>query len=115
MTTPQHKLLTALLTGDYTRTDLRTIAGVYGSTATHAISRLSFLGWATDEKVDGVKTRVVSITSEGRRALRMYASGVVEGPKVAPRTFHRKESYQPSTIYSRNNGNVHIPSHGVRC
>jgi DNA-binding MarR family transcriptional regulator len=117
MITPtQSKLLTALLAGEQTRTELRYSSGVYGSTATHAIAVLIKEGYITDEKLDGMKTRIVQITHDGKRALQRYQRGEVEGPKVAPITINRMiGTYTPRSVYTRNNGNVHIQSFGYGC
>jgi predicted transcriptional regulator len=117
MITPtQSKLLTALLSGEQTRTELRYSSGVYGSTATHSIAVLLKEGFITDEKVDGMKTRIITITHDGKRALQRYQRGEVEGPKVAPITINRMiGTYTPRSVYTRNNGNVHIQSFGYGC
>ena len=116
VTPTQSKILAALIDGESSRTDLRQSSLVYGSTFTHALAKMITLGLVDDEREYGSKKHIVSITHEGKRCLKLFERGVVEeGPKVAPRTFHRKDVYQPGTIYSRNNGNTHIPSVGVRC
>jgi DNA-binding MarR family transcriptional regulator len=116
MTLTHSKLLTALLDGESTRTDLRERSGVYGSTCTHALAVMLREGWITDEKVDGMKTRIVEITHDGKRALQRYQRGEVDGPKVAPITINRMiGTYTPRSVYTRNNGNVHIQSFGYGC
>lgn len=116
MTLTHSKLLTALLDGELTRTSLRAKAGVYGSTCTHAIAVMLKHDWITDERIDGLKTRIVEITHEGKRALQRFNRGEVDGPKVAANTISRMTgTYTPQAAYSRNNGNVHIQSHGFGC
>jgi hypothetical protein len=117
MTLNQSKIITALLDGKSNRTDLRERSGVYGSTFTHAVAAMLRHDWITDEKVGGMKTRIVSVTHDGKRALRMFGSGIVEGPKVAPNSINRMiGTYTPQAAYYRNNGNLHIGSFGhARC
>lgn len=115
--TPTHaKILAALLDGESSRTDLRQSSLVYGSTFTHALAKMITLGLVEDEREYGSKKHIVCITHEGKRCLKLFQRGIVEdGPKVAARTFIRKDVYVPSMIYSRNNGNTHIPSLGAGC
>jgi DNA-binding PadR family transcriptional regulator len=116
MTLNHSKILTALLSGDSTRTDLRERSGVYGSTCTHALAVMFKHCWITDEQVEGMKTRIVSITHEGKQALKRFNRGEVEGQKVVENSINRMVgNYTPPAAYYRNNGNVHIPSLGYRC
>lgn len=116
MTLTHSKLLTALLDGESTRTDMRERAGVYGSTCTHALAVMLRNGWITDERADGLKTRIITITHDGKRALQRFNRGEVEGPKVVSNSINRMVgSYLPQAAYSRNNGNVHIQSYGFGC
>jgi DNA-binding MarR family transcriptional regulator len=117
MITPtQSKLLTALLAGEQTRTELRYSSGVYGSTATHAIAVLIKEGYITDEKLDGTKTRIITITHAGRRALKRLEKSGFEGPKVAPQTISRMTGhYTPPRVFLRNDGHAHIGSYGYGC
>lgn len=116
MTLTQSKLLTALMDGESTRTDIRERSGVYGSTCTHALGVMLRNGWINDEKLDGMKTRIVSITHDGKRALQRYQRGEVEGPKVVSSSINRMVgSYTPKSVYCRNNGHINIGSYGYGC
>lgn len=117
ITSIQARVLAALLDGEFSRTDLRRQSTVYGSTFTHAMGRLLSAGFVEENRAYGSKTHIVSITHDGKRALKRFERGeVVDGPKVAPQTINRTVGqYTPKTMFYRNNGNVHIPSLGFRC
>jgi DNA-binding MarR family transcriptional regulator len=115
MITPtQSKLLTALLAGEQTRAELRAKTGVHASVSGTALSSLVLKGFITDEIVS--RTRILEITHDGKRALKRFEKGEVEGPKAAPDTINRiTGDYTPQAAYYRNGGNKHIPSYGYGC
>jgi hypothetical protein len=112
----QAKILTALLNGPSTRKNLRPDSKIYGSQFIDCMARLTKNEYITNEPIEGVKTKLVTITYEGKRALRRYETGEVSGKKVEPITTSKMSGvYKTPTTYYRNNGNVHIPSLGNRC
>ena len=115
MITPiQAKLLTAMLDGELNRAELRAKTGVHASVSGNALSALVLKGLITDEIVS--RTRILTITHDGKRALKRFEKGEVEGPKAAPDTINRlKDDYTPPKAFYRNNGNVRIPSYGNGC
>lgn len=112
----QSKILTALLDGPCIREELRPKSGVYGSQFVDQMARLIDKNYVIDEKIEGVKSRLLTITFEGKRALHRFERGEFIGEKVAPNTINKLSgTYKPAITYYRNNGNVHIPSFGDRC
>lgn len=117
MITPlQHKILSALLDGECNRAELRERSGVSSSTSTGEIYKLERKGYLTDEYEKSRGARILTITHDGKRAIRRFDRGEIEGPKVESNSTNRMVGeYKANTAYFRNNGNVHIPSFGVSC
>jgi hypothetical protein len=112
----QAKILTVLLNGPRIREELRPESGIYGTQFVDQMSRLIKKDYVLDEKIEGVKTKLVTLTFEGKRALQRFERGEVLFEKVAPNTIDKMSgTYKLPTAYYRNNGNVHIPSVGNRC
>jgi DNA-binding MarR family transcriptional regulator len=113
----QAKIITVLLDGPHIREELRPKSGIYGSQFVDQMSRLIKKDYVLDEKIEGVKTKLITLTYEGKRALQRFERGEVEGPKVAPNSINRMVgTYTPQAAYYRNNGNLHIGSFGhARC
>lgn len=115
MITPiQAKLMTALLDGELNRAGLRAKTSVHASVAGNALAALAMKGFITDELVS--RTRILTITHDGKRALKRFEKGEVEGPKAAPDTISRiVGDYTPPKAFYRNGGNKHIGSFGYGC
>jgi DNA-binding MarR family transcriptional regulator len=112
----QAKIITVLLDGPHIREELRPKSGIYGSQFVDQMARLIKKDYVLDEKIEGVKTKLITLTYEGKRALQRFERGEIEGEKVAANTIDKMSgTYQAPTAYYRNNGNVHIGSFGHAC
>jgi DNA-binding MarR family transcriptional regulator len=116
ITLAQSRIMNVLLDGPCIREELRPKSGIYGTQFINLIARLIKKDYVLDEKIEGVKTKLLTITQEGKKALRRFERGEVSGKKVEPITTSKMSGvYKTPTTYYRNNGNVHIPSLGNRC
>lgn len=112
----QAKILTVLLDGPHVRDEMRLKSGIYGTQFVDLMARLIKKDYVLDERIEGVKSKLVTLTYEGKRALQRFERGEVIGVKVEPSTTSKMSgTYKPTPSYYRNNGNVHIPSVGNRC
>jgi len=55
------------------------------------------------------------VTTYGKDCLLAHHDGGSKPPVIQVRSGTTNGSYKPPQAYYRNNGNVHIPSFGVRC